>query len=168
MTDLTSGASTLRTRRCGRIVTAGGRLQAVYGRWWPHLGNLLQVLWDMHAPTGRRDCCELFYHQPLNSRGFLSISYVHAGPETSLSTLYVAGLVLDEIARLRGSLAIVSNITNDRISDRSLMRWGWSAHCANLPGRHFIKRFYGQYPAPPASWRARMGLDALHPENTAE
>ena len=159
VTHVAAGADILARRRCGRIVTSRGRLDAVYGRWWPHLGNLLQVLWEMNFRTVRRDHCELFYHQPLSSPGFLTLSYVHAGPGTSIATLYAAGLVLDEIARLRRAKAIVTNITNDRISDRSLIRWGWEAHCANLAGRHFIKRFYGNYPSINPSWRQRLTLD---------
>jgi hypothetical protein len=120
----------------------------------------MQILWEMNFRTVQRDRCELFYHQPISAPGFLTLSYVHAGPGTSVSTLYAAGLVLDEIARLRQAHAIVSEISNSRISDRSLQRWGWEAHCPNLPGRHFIKRFYGNYPAISPTWQQRLKLSS--------
>jgi hypothetical protein len=145
--------------RAGCIVTAGSRLEAVRGRWWPHVGNLLQVAWDSRFRGLRPDRCELFYHEPLTAPGFLTLSYVHTGPRTSLSTLYAATLVLDEIARLKGSQAIVCHATNARISDRLFQRWGWQTHCPQWSGRHFIKRFYGVYPDIPTTWRSRLTFD---------
>jgi hypothetical protein len=75
-----------------------------------------------------------------------------------LSTFYAATLVLDEIARLRDANAIVCNVTNVRISDRLMRRWGWEEHCQQWMGRHFIKRFYGHFPDIPSSWRERLNL----------
>jgi hypothetical protein len=156
---LVRDADLLARRRCGCIVTRAGKLEAVYGRWWPHLGNMMQILWDTHFKTLDRDCCRLFYHQPLTSPGYLTLSYVQAGPATSIATLYAAGLILDEIARLRQSNAIVSEISNERISEKWLNRWGWEAHCPHLAGRHFIKRFYGVYPEVGAKWKTRLAME---------
>ena len=77
---------------------------------------------------------------------------------TALSTFYAATLILDEIARLRDTNAIVCNVTNLRISDRLMLRWGWEKHCQHWAGRHFIKRFYGRYPEISSTWRERLGL----------
>jgi hypothetical protein len=66
--------------------------------------------------------------------------------------------MLDEIARIKGAHAIVCHVTNGRISDRLLRRWGWEAHCLNWKGRHFIKRFYGRYADIPNHWRSRLML----------
>lgn len=148
----------LRQRRNGRIVTENGKLDAVHGRWWPHLGDMLNVLWDTHARSFAQDRCELYFHQPLGSPGFLTLSYIRSGPRTTLSTLYAATLVLDEIARLKQANAIVAHVTNDRITDRLLTRWGWQQHCLDWSGRHFIKRFYGKYPAIKTCWRDRLGM----------
>lgn len=145
--------------RCGRIVTEAGRLLGVFGRRWPHYGNWLQVIWDLHFRPVERDRCEVFYHQPLASPKFLTLSYVHAGARTSISTLYLAALVLDEIARIRKADAIVSHVTNDRITDRLMQRWGWEPHCLKWRGRHFIRRFYGSYPDLPTHWRNRLAID---------
>lgn len=156
VTHIAQQAELLQARRYGTIATQRGQLHAIYGRWWPHFGNLMQVLWEMNFRTVAPDRCELFYHQSLSSPAFLTLSYVHAGYATSMATLYAAGLVLDEVARLRGADAIVSQVTNARISDRVLQRWGWEKHCPDWPGRHFIKRFYGRYPTVDPKWQQRI------------
>ncbi len=147
------------TWRCGRIVTENGRLLGVYGRWWPHLGSWLQVIWDTNFRSMRGDRCELFYHEPLSTPGYLCLSYVHSGARTTLATCYLAKLALEEIARIRAAKAIVCHVTNYRVTDRLMQRWGWEAHCSNLSGRHFIKRFYGSYPEIPPYWRERLNID---------
>ncbi|MEM7473877.1 MAG: hypothetical protein AAF483_02735 [Planctomycetota bacterium] len=151
-------AEYLKARRCGRIVVERGRLDAVYGRWWPHETSLLEVYWDRWRRNYTSDRCELFYHAPWGSSRYLTLSYVRSGPETSLSTFYAATLVLDEIARLKDSNAIVCNVTNVRISDRLMTRWGWVTHCESWKGRHFIKRLYGKHPEIPGVWRERLKL----------
>lgn len=158
VTSIQEQADVLRARRAGKIVTCGGRLVGVFGRWWPYLGNHFQTLLDRQWRPLIGDRCELYFHAPLSSPGFLTLSYVHSGDGTSLSTFYAATLVLDEIARLKRSVAIVSNVTNDRISDRLLQRWGWEAHCLEWSGRHFIKRFYGEYPEIALPWRKRLEM----------
>ncbi len=158
VTHLARGRATLAARRNGRIVIDGARLVAVHGRWWPHWSSLLDVWFDIRRRPLRSDRCELYYHQPWGAPNFLALSYVRSGPGTSLSTFYAATLVLDEIARWKRAHAIVAHITNPRISDRLLERWGWQAHCLSWPGRHFIKRFYGEYPEISRHWRSRLTL----------
>ncbi len=157
--DLVAQQDTLTRRRSGRIVTGAGGFQAVYGRWWPYYGNLARVIWDNMFRGGKTDSCQLFYHQPWGAPGFLTLDYVQSTSATSLSTFYAATLALDEIARLKNTDAIVCHVTNNRISDRLLERWGWQRHCQHWRGRHFIKRFYGEYPLVSPFWRKRLGLD---------
>ena len=149
----------LENRRWGRIVTEGGALEAVYGRWMPYWGNALQMLWDRSLRRYPRDRCELYYHAPWSAPGFLTLSYVRSGRRTSLATFYAATLVLDEIARIRHSGAIVCNVSNSRISHRLMQRWGWESHCVQWSGRHYIKRLYGNYPEIKPFWRRRLQLD---------
>lgn len=158
VTNIATQEQRLVQRRAGRIVAERGRLQAVHGRWVPYYGNLLQVYWDTAVRQFGRDRCEIYFHQPRTASSFLTLSYVRSGPETSPSTIYAATLVLDEIARLKSSNAIVTQVTNSRITDRLLARLGWQAHCEQWRGRHFIKRFYGHYPVIPAFWRSRLSL----------
>ena len=81
------------------------------------------------------------------------------GLERLLVRFYAATLVLDAIAELKHINAIVCHVTNERITDRLLHRWGWEEHCQDWPGRHFIKRFYGNYPTIKSVWRERLTLD---------
>ena len=142
--------------RCGRIVTAGGRLQFVQRRWLGYRASLLRVGWEKrYRPTGSPEC-ELFYHHGWFSSDFLVLGYVRSHPQASLASFYCASLVLDEVARIKRSHAIVTEVTNDRLSDRLLARWGWERHCLSWSGRHFIKRFYGKYPELPEAWRERI------------
>jgi hypothetical protein len=151
-------AKSLAARRAGQIVVQSGALVAVYGRWWPYLGNHLRAAWDQRFRQTEEDRCELFYHAAISSPQFLTLSYIHSGERTSVASVYAATLILDEIARLKRTLAIVCNVTNDRISDRALARWGWESHCHGWSGRHFIKRFYGEYPPISNSWRTRLTM----------
>lgn len=159
VTHIARQAKTVARRKCGRIVVNRGTLEAVYGRWWAYQGNHLQVLWDKRTRRFPRDRCELYYHAPWASPGCLTLSYVRSGPGTSLGTFYAATLVLDEIARLRDAAVIVCHVTNDRISNRLMKRWGWQQHCLEWSGRHFIKRLYGEHPEIASVWRQRLTLD---------
>jgi hypothetical protein len=150
---------TLVRRRYGCIVTAGGELVAVHGRWWPYRGSLMRVAWDARYASLPVDECELYFHQPAASSSYLTLSYVHSGDGTSLTTFYAACLALDEVARLKRVDAIVCHVTNGRISDRLFERWGWQPHCLKWRGRHYIKRFYGCYPELSANWRRRLTLE---------
>ncbi len=98
----------------------------------------------------------------MRARGFghmVFVSSLSGKAATARASLYCATLVLDEIARLKRSHAIVAEINNPRISDRLMERWGWERHCLSWRGRHFIKRFYGVFPAIPAAWQARLRPD---------
>lgn len=181
-TSMATACSQVTAFRAGRILTKSGQLAAVQARWWPYRGNLWTGYWEARQRSDKfrevaikqvegpkvdgpasmgssQDWCELFYHQPWSSRDFISLAYVRAGLTTSISTLYLAAAALDQIARLKNSSAIVCHVTNDRISDRLLERWGWHRHCLHWSGRHFIKRFYGQYPEYELIWRQRLGLE---------
>jgi hypothetical protein len=74
------------------------------------------------------------------------VDYIQSGPLTQLATLRGACQLLDEVARLRQSVAILAHVSTEAISDRLLQRWGWEPHAGQLQGRHWIKRFYNGYP----------------------
>lgn len=148
----------VRKRRQGRIVVEQGRLLCIHGRWWPHCGSLMEVLWDTKRRGLEQDRCELYYQHPWASPNYLTLSYVRSGALTSLSSFYAATVVLDAIAQIKQTDAIVCHVTNDRISDRLLQRWGWQQHCLDWSGRHYIKRFYGRYPEISRFWRQRLTL----------
>ncbi len=148
--DLDAGAAVLRRRRYGVIEVADGRLQRIRLRPFPKLISLPGVRLDEWLCHGRRqgDRCWLYYNQPLSCPSFLALVHVVSTAGTSYRTFRRAVGVLDEIARIKQSDAIVCHVANGRISDRLLHRWGWEPHAPRLRGRNFIKRFYGRYGAP--------------------
>lgn len=149
VTDLHAGAETLRRRAYGVIEAADEQVVAVHLRPWPKLISAVEAWWDarrFHRRSGGNRCW-LYYNQPLSCPNYLAAAYVVSSKNTTLATVRSAAIALDEIARLKQTDAIVCEASNGRISDRLLCRWGWERHLATSSRRHFIKRFYGVYPA---------------------
>ena len=123
-------------------------------RPWPKTISLAEILlwgrgFHLRAEGNR---CWLYYNQPRRHRNFLALKYVVSSRHSTLRTFRSSLIVLDEIARLKGTDAIVCEVSNLRISDRLLKRWGWQSHVPSSRRRHFIKRFYGTYPEPEDAW----------------
>lgn len=139
-------ADKVRRWRCGRIVMRDGRLVEVQRRLMTGNVSIAQVWWQ--AKYGRSDdnVCWIDYHQPFRSSGFLTLDYIRAGNRAGYRSFSGAAHVLDDIAHLCGSVAIVAHVTNSQISDRLLQRLGWQRHLENWNGRHWIRRFYDGYP----------------------
>ena len=135
--------------RYGVIEVVDERLVAIRTRVFARRVSQLEVsLWGRFAHerrTGNR--CWLYYRQPRAMPQFLVLDYVLSTRGTSLATARGAAGDLDELARFKQCDAILCDVATTRISDRLLARWGWQAHAPTPRHRHFIKRFYGQYPA---------------------
>ena len=144
--DLVKDADAIRRWRCGRIVMRDGRLVEVQHRLLCGNVSIAQVWWQ--ASYGRSDetICWLDYHQPFGMPGFLTLDYVRSGKQAGYKTFLGAIKVLEEVARIRGAVAIVAHVTNGNISDRFLGRIGWQQHMQQWKGRHWIRRFYDGYP----------------------
>lgn len=141
---------TLRSRRYGVIMMREGRLQAIQLRplpKWISRAELVPLPWRYHA-RGPHDACWLYYNQPLRFPNFLALKYVVSTACTRLATFHNALHVLDGIARIKRSDALLCDVSNGRISDRLLSRWGWQPHKPQRWHRNYIKRFYGHYPDP--------------------
>jgi len=151
VTHLKTGAGSLRCRRYGVIEVADGRFRRVLLRPWPKIASGPEILllgrWQHHCCGGDR--IRLYYNQPRRFPNFLALKYAVSSRQTSLGSLRRALDVLDEIARLKRSDALLCDAGNWRISTRLMARWGWVPHCPARWHRHFIKRFYGTYPPPP-------------------
>lgn len=161
VTDLQSGADLLRRRRYGVVEVVDGQLSQVRLRPFPKLISLPGVRFDEWWSHGRRsgDRCWLYYNQPASCPNFLAVVHVVSTAGTSFRSFRLAVAVMDEIARLKSSDAMVCHVANDRISERLLTRWGWERHAPRLRGRNYIKRFYGDYPAPLAElWPRQLAL----------
>ena len=165
VTNLQDGAEVLRARPYGVIEMAGGRLVGVHLRPWPKLvsvpeASLLGEALHRYRPGDR---CLLYYNQPRSSRNFLALKYMLAGRGSTFATCGGALVVLDHIARIKQTDAIVCEVTNRRITDRMLARWGWQSHVPQSRRRHFIKRFYGQHDAvavADSGWATRASAGA--------
>ncbi len=95
----------------------------------------------------QRDRCLLYFNQPLGHQKFLVLKYVLTSRGSSYRTFHQAITTLDRIAQIKQSDAIVTEVYNQRLSDRLMRRLGWEPHCPERRGHHYIKRFYGVYPA---------------------
>ena len=143
VSDLNAQRDVLRRRAYGVIEVIDERFARVRLRPFPKRMSLVE-LWvagRWHHSRRRGNRCLLYYNQPRSVPDFLSLVYVASAAGTTLKTLRTALAVLDEIARLKGSDALVCDVANSRISDRLLARWGWQSHCPRRWHRHFIKRF---------------------------
>ena len=87
-----------------------------------------------------------------------ALKYVVSQRDCTLATIHEASNVLDRVARVKQSDAILCDVWNPRISDRLLARWGWEPHKPARWHRHYIKRFYGVYPA---AWKESEVLAAV-------
>ena len=156
ITDLSRGAETLRLRRYGVIEVIDGNLYRVLLRPWPKVLVGPEVIWFgkwLHE-WRRGDRLLLYYNQPRRFPNFLALAYAVSARETSLRSIRVCQEVLEEIARLKKTDAMLCDLSNWRISGRFMRRWGWEPHCPRAWWhRHYIKRFYGTYPPRP-DWLA--------------
>jgi hypothetical protein len=148
ITDLSDGVESLRRRPYGLIEVADGSFCRVLLRPLPKIVTLAGTLL-IGGPKHRRqpgDRIRLYYNQPRRFRNFLVLKYAESARNTSMASVTRALAVLDEIARLKGSDALLCDAANSRITTRVLGRWGWEPHCPSWFHRHYIKRFYGVYP----------------------
>lgn len=142
--------SIIHRRRYGRIETSAGRLVAIHFRPWPNLlawPDIWPVGTNYH-PRGPADRCWLYFNQPMRCPNYLALNYIATTRGTPYRTFLAALEMLDEVARLKRSDAILCDVANSRISDRLLTRLGWEAHAPQRWHRNYIKRFYGHYPPP--------------------
>ena len=149
ITDMTSGVERLRRRPFGVIHMVDNHLAKIRLRPFPKLGTpeaLLLARWYHRRATGNQ--CRIYYNQPWQCPNYLALKFFVSTRDCTVANALGALRVLDEIARIKQSNAIVCDVSNWRISDRQLQRWGWEAHCPQRWHRNYIKRFYGDYPPP--------------------
>jgi hypothetical protein len=145
--DLRGGADVLRWRRYGVIEVQCGRLAAVHLRPWPKLVSIASVVWGQwYHNHVSGDCLRLYYNQPLRHPNFLAVKFAISARNTSWATAHRALEVLDEIAHIKGSDALLCDAANFRLSPDLLAREGWQPHAPSRWHRNYIKRFYGSYP----------------------
>ena len=153
VTDLHQGTDVLRRRTHGMIEAVEGRFRRVVLRPFPKVVSLpgIWLLGERYHTRRPGNRCLLYYDQPRRFPNFLTVKYFVSSRDTTWATPAQVLDVLDEIARLKRSDAILCALVNGRISDRAMHRYGWERHCPSRWFRHYIKRFYGDYP-PQAGW----------------
>ena len=114
ITDLTGGSDLLRQGRYGLIEAADGQFRRVAIRPFPKLVSVPGILliggWRHRRQAGDRIC--LYYNQPRRFPNFLAIKYVESARDTSIATLTRAMAVLDLIARIKQSDALLCDVAN--------------------------------------------------------
>ncbi|HMO12931.1 MAG TPA: hypothetical protein PKD64_16340 [Pirellulaceae bacterium] len=148
ITDLAANQDVIRRRAYGVIETRQGQFVSLKFKPWPKLISATEAAWTTALPNSRTviDRCRVYFNQPVGHKSYLALKFIESTLGTTMATLRCAMVALDEVARIKRSDAILAHVTNERISDRLMRRWGWESHLAGKRGRHFIKRFYGIYP----------------------
>ncbi len=95
---------------------------------------------DRVARTLPEDECRFYFAFPRRAPGFMSLLYVHAGEKTYYQTFHRGIAAIESVARLHRSHAIVCQVTNDRLTERLMERWGYERHAPQLGENHFIRR----------------------------
>jgi len=151
VTHLGREADILRRRPYGVIEARAGRFERVRLRPWPKLPSLggALVLGKLRHLWVADDRCRLFYDQPRRHPNYLAVKYIASGKGTSYQTFRCALEVLDEIARIKRTDALLCELATWRITREMMLRWGWEPHPVSRWRRHYIRRFYGQYPPRP-------------------
>ncbi len=149
--DLESQTQILKQRAYGIIEIRDQEFHSVRLRPFPKLITRTQVRraearLENQAASNASDRVLLFYNQPMFHDKFLALKYLYSTSGCSLPSIAVSLSVLDYIARIKKTDAIVTEISNDKIQDRHLAHFGWQRHCPDSSRRHWIKRFYGRYP----------------------
>lgn len=141
--DLQQQSALLRPRSHGVIEVVAGQLVSITLRPWPKVVSLAEARLggELYHRWWRGDRCRLYFNQTRSFPNFLVLKYTLTGAGTSWKTFSTALGVLDQIAAIKRSDAILCEASNPRISDRLLRRMGWESHCPNSRRRNFIKRF---------------------------
>jgi hypothetical protein len=151
VTDLNAGAETLRRRRYGVIEVRGGKFIAIHLRPWPKLVSIVSVLWGQwHHKHARGDRLWLYYNQPRRHSQFLALKFMVSAQNTKWASVLCAVQVLDQIAAIKKSDALLCDAANLRFTPRLLAREGWQPHARSRWHRNYIKRFYGKHSPQPA------------------
>ena len=149
--DVEADLAVIKNRAYGVIEVCDQEFSAIQMRPFPKLISVAEIKWSnlwkkqSFVPT-YKDRVLLYYNQPVLHRNFLALKYFVSDYKSTLASIAISLSVLDYIAMVKRTDAIVTEITNNRIKDRHLKHFGWQEHLQNKRGRHWIKRFYGEYP----------------------
>ena len=120
ITDISANVETIRNRRYGVIEVTEGKFTAIHFRPWPKLISAAEAQWlgGWHHGRLKKDHCLMYYNQPLGHTNFLALKYTVSSFGTTYKTFRRTCLILDEVAKIKKTDAIVAEVSNTRISDR--------------------------------------------------
>lgn len=137
-------------RRYGVIEVVDQRFKAIRFRPYPKMVSVSEIrwssVWKKDADAESLDRVLLYFDQPMRQPNFLALKFFVSEYKSTLASIAVSLSVLDWVAMTKKTDAIVSEISNKRIKDRHLAHFGWENHLPKSKKRHWIKRFYGDYP----------------------
>ena len=146
--DIDSNSDIIRRRAYGVIRVDDERFVSVQFRPYPKLVSIAEAYWagGWGKGTYKRNRSLLYFNQPFAHRDFIVLQYMVTTLDTSWTSCAVGLSVLDKIAEIKNSNAILCELTNKKFSPRLMKRYGWEQHLHQKKRKHFIKRFYGKYP----------------------
>lgn len=146
--DVVLDAEKIHNRPYGVIDVVDEQLVAIHLRPWPKLISGIEAKWadGWGKKRSRKNQGQVFFSQPMAHRKYLTVSYIVSTLHTSMTTMLLSMAILDYVAYLKQSDAILAEVSNSRISDRLMQRLGFEQHLLESRKRHWIKRFYGEYP----------------------
>ncbi len=161
ITDLPAAAETLRRRRYGVIETRDGQFVAVHLRPWPKFVSIFSVLFGQwYHKHVRGDRLWLYYNQPRRHTQFIALKYIVSARNTSWATFMQSLRVLDKIAHIKRTDALLCDAANLRLTPRLLARLGWQPHAKSRWHRNYIKRFCSSSSQPTQNRISRSTLAA--------
>jgi len=148
VTSIREGHQILTDKPYGMIEASGGDFSFVQIRRFPKLVSVAEAMWvgGFSHNRIRRDRVQVFYNQPRGHRNFIVAKYAVSDLGTTLATMRASFRAFMEIARLKRADAALCQVISKRVTDRIMKYWGFVPHNPNARGRHYIRRFYGEYP----------------------
>ena len=146
--DIIADAEKIKRRSYGMIEVVDGSLVGIHLRPWPKLISGIEAKWadGWGKKRTQKNQSQVYFSQPIGHRNYLALSYAVTTLQTTWATLSLSLAVMDYVAYLKQSNAIVTEVSNARISDRLMERLGYERHLQSEKKRHWIKRFYGEFP----------------------
>lgn len=159
VTDFRAAAETLRRRRYGVIEVRRGKFVALHLRPWPKLVSIVGAMFGQwYHRHARGDRLWLYYNQPRRHPKFVALKYVVSSRNTAWASMLQALSILEEIAAIKRSDALLCDAANLRLTPRLLARLGWERHTRSRWHRNYIKRLCKNAPPPQ---NTRQSADAL-------
>ena len=141
-------ADLLASKPYGMIQASAGETNFIQIRPFPKMVSVAEAMWIggwVHRKV-QRDRVQVFYNQPSRHKKFFVAKYAVSELGTTLATMRASFRTFMEIARLKRADAVLCEVISRRVTDRFMSYWGFEPHNRQARGRHYIRRFYGEYP----------------------